>query len=134
MQNAVLRHFPDARVVIRFTNRNPSQLFSRECFQWIEEHVNSTWALGSASSFDTAGLSTLSLTASERTALQKACPYFPESYLDWLADVRLNPKEEVQLEFLPRNDGGSQGEISCIITGFWRTCILYEVPIMSISE
>lgn len=40
MQNAVLRHFPDAEVVIRFTNRAPEMRFTRECFDWIVERVN----------------------------------------------------------------------------------------------
>jgi len=40
MQNAVLRHFPDARVVIKFTNRSPQMRFSRQCFDWIQERVN----------------------------------------------------------------------------------------------
>jgi nicotinic acid phosphoribosyltransferase len=39
MQNAVLKHFHDARVVIRFTNRSPQMLFSKESFEWIKEHV-----------------------------------------------------------------------------------------------
>lgn len=40
MQNAVLRHFPNAEVVIRFNNRAPQMRFSRECFDWIQERVN----------------------------------------------------------------------------------------------
>ena len=40
MQNAVLRHFPDAHVTIKFTNRAPHMLFSRDCFDWVQEHVN----------------------------------------------------------------------------------------------
>lgn len=40
MQNAVLRHFPDSEVVIRFTNRAPEMRFTRECFDWIVERVN----------------------------------------------------------------------------------------------
>ena len=40
MQNAVLRHFPDAHVTIKFTNRAPRMLFSRDCFDWVQEHVN----------------------------------------------------------------------------------------------
>lgn len=40
MQNAVLKHFPDARVVIKFTNRAPQMRFTRECFDWIQDRVN----------------------------------------------------------------------------------------------
>lgn len=41
MQNAVLQHFHDAQVVIRFTNRAPHMLFSKESFAWIQMTVNS---------------------------------------------------------------------------------------------
>ncbi|EIW73623.1 hypothetical protein TREMEDRAFT_71010 [Tremella mesenterica DSM 1558] len=120
MQNAVLHHFPDAVVVFRFTNRNPAMLFSRECFNWILEHVNK--------------LSTVSLTPAERSALSAACPYFPDTYLDFLTSLRLNPQEEVVLTFHPETPDGKWGKIECVIRGLWRVCILYEVPIMSIDK
>jgi nicotinate phosphoribosyltransferase len=79
------------------------------------------------------GLSTVRLQQFEREALAKACPYFPDSYLDFLAGLVLKPEEQVALTFHPteQNDWGT---IQCAITGLWRECILYEVPIMSISE
>ena len=40
MQYAVLHHFPDAMVAIKFTNRAPHMLFTRECFEWVQERVN----------------------------------------------------------------------------------------------
>ena len=40
MQYAILRHFPDAVVTIKFTNRAPQMLFSKQSFDWIREHVN----------------------------------------------------------------------------------------------
>lgn len=40
MQNAVLHHFSDAHVVIKFTNRSPQMLFSKECFDWVQQRVN----------------------------------------------------------------------------------------------
>lgn len=39
MQNAVLHHFPDSEVVIRFNNRAPDMLFNRECFEWVREAI-----------------------------------------------------------------------------------------------
>ncbi|CAK9785029.1 putative nicotinate phosphoribosyltransferase [Cutaneotrichosporon oleaginosum] len=116
MQNAVLQHFPDAHVVVKFTNRAPQMRFTRECFDWIQARVNH--------------LGTLRLTAEERRRLAAACPYFPESYLDFLANLTLHPAEQVKLRFHPHDDG--TGEISCHIEGLWRECILYEVPIMAI--
>jgi nicotinate phosphoribosyltransferase len=136
MQNAVLRHFPDAHVTIKFTNRAPHMLFSRECFDWVQEHVHR--ALRLALIFQKrliSGLGELKLTNEEREALAKACPYFPESYLDYLAQLTLHPKEQVRMQFVPKGQDeklGEMGEIECLIEGVWTECILYEVPIMSI--
>jgi len=80
------------------------------------------------------GLARLKLTSAERSALSKACPYFPSSYLDSLSSMSLNPGEQVRLSFVPKDDDGEMGEIECLIEGVWRECILYEVPIMSISR
>lgn len=47
MQNAVLKHFHDAQVVIKFTNRSPQMRFTRECFDRIQERVNRESSLSS---------------------------------------------------------------------------------------
>ena len=48
--------------------------------------------------------------------------------------MSLHPKEQVKMTFVPKSDDGETGEIECMIEGVWRECIMYEVPIMSISE
>lgn len=78
------------------------------------------------------GLSTCRLANDERTALAKACPYFPDTYLDFLASIRLDPKKQVEMTFHPTSDGKDMGEIQCVIRGLWKEVILYEVPVMSI--
>lgn len=75
----------------------------------------------------------MQLSKEERAALEKACPYFSSAYLDYLGNMRLDPVNQVNLAFLPRSDDGQMGEIQCVITGLWRDCIMYEVPVMSIS-
>lgn len=80
----------------------------------------------------TPDLETLHLTQEERRRLAKACPYFPESYLDFLQQLRLNPREQVRLTFVEKE--GGMGEIECEIKGPWRDCIMYEIPIMATSE
>lgn len=141
MQNAVLHHFYDAEVVIRFTNRAPQMLFNKESFNWIQETVNSEadrlMRIDRTSSdplADISELDQLKLSPQERVALSKACPYFPTSYLDYLSSMRLDPVKQVEMTFVPKDDDGQLGEIECVISGLWRDCILYEVPIMSISE
>lgn len=78
------------------------------------------------------GLADLRLTTEERSRLEKVCPFFPASYLDFLSDIKLDPKNQVQLTFNAGEDG--TGEIGCRIEGPWRETILYEVPVMAISE
>lgn len=51
MQNAVLRWFQDAWVKIRFTNRSPQMLFTRQSFDWIQERVNRKTAAPSRADF-----------------------------------------------------------------------------------
>ncbi|KAL0255392.1 nicotinate phosphoribosyltransferase [Cryptococcus tetragattii IND107] len=121
MQNAVLHHFRDAHVIIKFTNRSPEMLFSKECFDWVQQRVND--------------LSKLKLTSEEREALSTTCRYFSESYLDYLSNMQLDPVNQVKLTFMPRGSnekGEEMGEIACAIEGPWKDTILYEVPVMAI--
>jgi nicotinic acid phosphoribosyltransferase len=128
-------------------------LFNRASFDWIQATVNSKLILPIQSGTrlseylgkgraDGAELANLTLSEEEKTALAKACPYFPPKYLDYLGSMRLDPVNQVSLTFVPRTgaaeDGemgemGEMGEIECVIKGLWRDCILYEVPVMSIS-
>ena len=41
MQQAVLRHFPDIKATYRFTNRNSTALFSRQCIERFQTAVSS---------------------------------------------------------------------------------------------
>lgn len=75
-------------------------------------------------------LSNLSLTSEERSWLKKACPFFAQSYLDFLAALRLDPATQVEATFVP--SGGSEdemGDIEILIKGKWAETILYEVSL-----
>ncbi|GAA6020222.1 hypothetical protein JCM11491_003853 [Sporobolomyces phaffii] len=122
MQRAVLETFPDVQVKYRFTNRG-SQRFTRRVHQAVLKAVRH--------------LSTLSLSRPERQWLEKRCPYFPASYLDYLERFRFNPEEQVEIKFVPvteadNDDGDEVGNFEIEIQGRWCETILYEVPIMSI--
>ena len=41
MQQAVLRYFPDIQATYRFTNRNSTALFSRQCIERFQTAVSS---------------------------------------------------------------------------------------------
>lgn len=134
MQNAVIHHFPEAMVKIKFTNRTSGMLFSGPCFDWIQERIGREyscreWRGMSADQFE--GLSTLRLQPEEKDKLRVACPYFSEEYLDFLSNIKLHPDEQVKLTFVPKGAEGL-GEIECEIKGIWKETILYEVPILAI--
>lgn len=105
-----------------FTNRRPSDRFTRQTFDWIEAQVHK--------------LSTMTLTTEERIWLEKRCPYFTPTYLDYLSKVHLKPAEQVTLSFKDvQKDavtGLEYGALDLSIKGIWAETILYEVPLMAI--
>ncbi|GAA5894412.1 nicotinate phosphoribosyltransferase [Sporobolomyces salmoneus] len=115
MQRAVLETFPEVEVKYRFTNRG-QQSFTKKVHEAVLKAVEN--------------LSTLSLTRAERGWLEKRCPYFPSSYLDYLEKFRFNPKEQVEIKWVPTaTDGGEEvGNFEIEITGLWCE----TVPLMSI--
>ncbi|KAJ9108564.1 hypothetical protein QFC19_002280 [Naganishia cerealis] len=88
MQNAVFKLFHDAHSEYKFTNRAPEMLFSRRCYEWVQTQV--------------AALSKLRLTPPERQYLDKHCPYFHSEYLDFVENLQLDPKNQVQVIFVPQ--------------------------------
>lgn len=88
------------------------------------------------------------LSDEEYAWLQKTCPYFDKSYLDFLHSYRFNPKSQVHLRFTPSRHGYSLlppsstsqttsrdedwGDLEIVIEGNWAQTILYEVPILAI--
>ncbi|KAK4702232.1 nicotinate phosphoribosyltransferase, partial [Phenoliferia sp. Uapishka_3] len=120
MQAAVLKHYPNCHVAYRFTNRGGT-LFSSSTFTAIEAAVSH--------------LSTIALTSTERSWLEKRCPFFSPSYLDYLEAFRFHPDEQVSIEFVKKNtdsDGVEWGSLEIEIKGNWAETIPYEVPIMAI--
>jgi len=84
-------------------------------------------------------LETLSLTPAERAFLERRCPYFPPSYLDYLSSFRFRPATQVRLTFVPldlegqgEREGDEYGSFELEVEGTWLETILYEVPLMSI--
>ncbi|BGP62472.1 nicotinate phosphoribosyltransferase [Rhodotorula toruloides] len=106
MQYAVLEAYPGVNVKYRFTNRSGTK-FTRPMYDAVLAAIKH--------------LGTLRLQPEERAFLERHCPYFPKSYLDYLSNFRLRPDEQVKVE-------GFDLEIH----GLWTETILYEVPLMSI--
>ncbi|TNY18322.1 Quinolinate phosphoribosyl transferase [Rhodotorula diobovata] len=121
-QYAILELYPDVDVKYRFTNRGGTR-FTRDMHADVLKAIHH--------------LGTLSLTASERSFLERRCPYFPASYLDYLSSFRFRPETQVRLTFVPSSDptaddGTEWGSFELEVEGKWVDTILYEVPLMSI--
>ncbi|GAA5820696.1 hypothetical protein JCM3770_001456 [Rhodotorula araucariae] len=120
MQYAIHELYPDVDVKYRFTNRAGTR-FSRNMYDDVLKAINH--------------LETLTLTSSERAFLERRCPYFPASYLEYLSTFQFRPSEQVHLQFVPSvmdDDGTEWGSFELEIEGKWVETILYEVPLMSI--
>lgn len=93
--------------------------------------TNVQWGKALTSRSRCADLETLRLQPEERAFLERRCPYFPESYLDYLSNFRLRPDDQVKVEFVPNGekdaDGTEWGGFDLEIHGLWTETILYEV-------
>ncbi|KZO96733.1 nicotinate phosphoribosyltransferase [Calocera viscosa TUFC12733] len=118
MQQAILEHFPRATVSYKFTNRSKDMLFTRASVDLAQASI--------------LRLGKMSLTGPEHAWLSTTCPYFHPSYLSTLAQLRLNPAEQVKLSFLPLPQDPTRGRVELEISGMWWQTILYEVPVMAI--
>jgi nicotinate phosphoribosyltransferase len=140
MQQAIHVHFPDAEVEYKFYNRAAATMkFSRDAYDAFTKQVQSQSLSPSRrprtsetdlerSSHGVAELSTLSLTLEERSWLEKTCPFFSRSYLDFLSALRLDPATQVEATFVPSPESGDgMGDIEILIRGKWAETILYEV-------
>lgn len=83
-----------------------------------------------------AELSRLRLTNDEETWLKTTCPYLRPHYLSYLSLFQLDPKTQVEIEFIPdkqqKGEKEEWGDLNVKIEGKWVEVILYEVPIMAI--
>lgn len=69
--------------------------------------------------------------------LQTHCPYLNESYLNFLKDFRLNPREQIVASFVPDEDTGADsdiGEVDLAVKGLWVDTILYEIPLLALTS
>lgn len=111
MQQAVFQLYPDAWATYRFTNRNKkTHSFNEDFLNALREEIE--------------GLATLPLYSGEQKFLRNT-GYFTESYLDYLANYRFNPKEvTISLD--------EENQLQLDIAGPWHSTILWEVPLMAI--
>lgn len=118
MQQAVLRHYPDAKVAYKFTNRSAGMKFTRKAVDLIQQHIH--------------GLASLCLTDEEYGWLRRHCPFLKPEYLDFLRTYRFEPGSQVQAAFVPDSEGSQTGSLDLRVHGRWAEVIFYEVPLMAI--
>jgi len=116
MQQAVLRHFPDIQATYRFTNRNSTTLFSRQCIERFRTAVSN--------------FTSLSLTESELQWLKRTCPFLTPTYLAYLSSYRYKP-EQAKIKYIPVTSDSLKGHVEIEISGSWVETILWEVPLMA---
>lgn len=113
MQAAVLDHFPEAQVEYSFTNRTPDLKFTPEAIGWLTGQIQS--------------LGSLQVNEQEIEFLRSKVPYLSEKYLEFLKTVRLDPTNEVELDY-----NSDTADLGMKIRGKWLTTIFYEVPILAL--
>ncbi|KAI0383624.1 nicotinate phosphoribosyltransferase [Hypomontagnella monticulosa] len=124
MQCAVFKYYPHVPVTYAFTNRTPEKKLSRKAFSWLCEQISK--------------LGNISLSDDELHYLQTHCKYLTPSYLDFLKEFRLKPREQLNPTFHPVGaDTGAEDELGDIhieISGKWVDTILYEIPLLALTS
>ncbi|SCU82796.1 LADA_0C08020g1_1 [Lachancea dasiensis] len=122
MHAAVVKNFPEAKIIYKYTNRSPQMTFNEEAVEWLKKEINL--------------LGNLKFTTEEIDYLKEAIPYLPDEYLTFLASGQLSiiPCEQIEVSTEPADQKGGL-HINLKVHGLWKDTILYEIPLLSlISE
>ena len=82
-------------------------------------------------------LANIRVTPDEIQFLKERCPYLNDAYLRYLATFKLNPSDQIDIQFTPVEDTGSDsdhGDLEYIIKGLWVETILYEIPLLALTS
>ncbi|KAI9505110.1 nicotinate phosphoribosyltransferase [Coemansia spiralis] len=116
MQQAILEHYPEVVVEYGFVNRDLSMRFNTQAFDWIQKSI--------------AALANISASSKDLDYLRTACPYLSSSYLEFLAQFRYDPANEISCRL-----DEDTGALDLRVYGKWSQVILYEVTVLAlISE
>lgn len=118
MHAAVFANFPDSNVIYKYTNRSFQLHFNRSAVEWLEVQINL--------------LAGLIFTPEEIAYLKKEIPYFPQAYLDYLRDFKLDPESQVDFSTKPVNGSSEEFDLMIQVKGRWTDTILYEIPILAL--
>lgn len=120
MHAAVRRHFPEAVVVYKYTNRSPQMSFTSEAVDWLKHQISL--------------LEQLRFTNDEIDYLRREISYLPEDYLHFLASpsFQLNPSKQVTLSSTPIPQQKNRFALDIHVEGLWKDTILYEIPLLAL--
>lgn len=114
MQQAVCELYPNVKVKYKFYNRRKTDKFTPEFLVALKEGIQD--------------MTKLALTLEEKEWLAKNYTFLKPTYLEYLFSYRFNP-DELKINLT------DDGELEIEIEGYWRSTILWEVPLMAlISE
>lgn len=83
------------------------------------------------------GLNNITMSHDEIEYLRKICTYLSEPYLHYMSSFRLRPQSQVNCNFVPLSDTGSDSDIGDIhlhVEGLWLETILYEIPLLALTS
>ena len=124
MHAAVVKHFPDAVVTYKYTNRSSQLTFNQGAIDWLRNQISL--------------LGNLRITPEEVEYLQKEIPYLPQSYFDYIkADaVKLHPEQQIDFSVESLGSDNEFNEerfnINLLVHGLWKDTILYEIPLLAL--
>lgn len=84
-----------------------------------------------------AELGNIALSPDELRFLKSTCTYLNESYLQFLQEFRLRPRDQIVATFTPDHDTGKDtdiGEAVLEVKGLWVDTILYEIPLLALTS
>lgn len=110
MQSCVLRYKQHVPVRYVFNNRRPEGKFNEAFMKAFVAEMDA--------------IQHLAATDEELLWFQRACPFLPDQYIEYLRNYRYDPTE-ISAKL-------ANGDLELDIAGSWDRTILWEVPLMSI--
>lgn len=108
MQWAIIKNFPEAKVVYEFVDRANTDYpkgFASELRKVIDSYRNKT------------------LSKQRKSEFAEACPFLPAAYFDFLEGYRYDPSEVGVVQ--------NGGQLKIQISGYWYRTVLWETTLMA---
>lgn len=120
MHAAVYTHFPEVKVVYKYTNRSSQMVFNKAAIDWLSQQFQL--------------FEGLKFSHDDIEFLKKHVPYLPQNYFKYISgdDFKLKPSEQFKLSWDRINDTDDTYNLHLHIEGYWKDTILYEIPVLAL--